>query len=165
MYNGAKSKLRRGLCCLIDVSFLGLSSSLFGQSSRPLTCGVGQQPLRKSHTPLPQYPSIFRHSCTLQTRHMFLLQKPYFSSPIIHVLCWEYTWIPLIGRMQVQTALSRMRVVWLGVEQQIAHHLWPTGVSMWLHVRTLLLTDYCIRSSHLYAAAVLHSTFQCSSIY
>jgi len=29
---------------------------------------------------------LFGHSCTLQTRYMLLVQNPYFSSPIIHVL-------------------------------------------------------------------------------
>jgi hypothetical protein len=109
-------------------------------------------------------PVHFRHSCTLHTRHMLLLQKPCFPSPIIHVLLlgihpdssdWLYAGTD---------SLSRMRAVWLGVE-----HRWliisgpPVLRCGYMYVlleavRTLLLTDYCIGPSHLYSSAALRST-------
>ena len=179
MCNGQDQAGEGALRSNIDVSSLGcLDSSWSSYSANHLVTrrvGLGINHHEKSMVtpPLPQYPSIFRHSCTLQTRYMLPVQNPYFSSPIIHVLCWEYTWIPLIGCTQVRAAhLDAHSLAWCRTTRRLIISGPPVFrcgcmcVLLQALVRTLLLIDYyCIRFSHLYASAVLRSTFQCSSIY
>jgi hypothetical protein len=81
----------------------------------------------------------------------------------LHItLCWGYIRIPLIGCTQ---PYSKMRVVWLGVEQRLAQDLWLTGVQLWcvccrsLSYVRIALPDYCDRSGQPYVLLLPPRTF------